>query len=307
MPSMSYYPVPASILEDADALVVWAREAVDVAGRGRERRQPAKRALSPGEPPAAAGLASSTSRTFRSSVVPVYGLARNWTRSSREAVARERVVGVARRVEDAACVRLRRAARPTSVGPLMPGITTSVSSRWTGATARRKCVSASSPFDGRPGRCSRRSRGSCARPAAAPARPRRRGSSRCRGPPSGAARCAARRAGVGRRSAGRPRRSCPAPRSERRRMAPPLWRTMPNTVDRPRPVPLPGALVVKNGSKTRLRVASSMPSPVSVTESTHVAARPDRRSLGRHHRADDLGGPRLDRQHAAAAASRRGR
>jgi DNA transformation protein and related proteins len=33
MPSMSYYPVPAAILEDADALVVWAREAVDVAGR----------------------------------------------------------------------------------------------------------------------------------------------------------------------------------------------------------------------------------------------------------------------------------
>jgi len=28
MPSMSYYPVPPSILEDADALVVWARAAV---------------------------------------------------------------------------------------------------------------------------------------------------------------------------------------------------------------------------------------------------------------------------------------
>ena len=37
MPSMSYYPVPASILEDADALVVWAREAVDVAGRAAQR------------------------------------------------------------------------------------------------------------------------------------------------------------------------------------------------------------------------------------------------------------------------------
>ena len=35
MPSMSYYPVPASILEDADALVVWAREAVDVAARAQ--------------------------------------------------------------------------------------------------------------------------------------------------------------------------------------------------------------------------------------------------------------------------------
>jgi DNA transformation protein len=33
MPSMSYYPVPASILEDADALLDWAREAVGVAER----------------------------------------------------------------------------------------------------------------------------------------------------------------------------------------------------------------------------------------------------------------------------------
>lgn len=31
--SMSYYPVPAAILEDADALLVWAREAVEVAER----------------------------------------------------------------------------------------------------------------------------------------------------------------------------------------------------------------------------------------------------------------------------------
>ena len=29
----SYYPVPASILEDADVLVAWAREAVSAAGR----------------------------------------------------------------------------------------------------------------------------------------------------------------------------------------------------------------------------------------------------------------------------------
>jgi DNA transformation protein and related proteins len=32
-PSMSYYPVPAAILEDADQLIVWAREAVEVAAR----------------------------------------------------------------------------------------------------------------------------------------------------------------------------------------------------------------------------------------------------------------------------------
>ncbi len=31
--SRSYYPVPASILEDADTLCVWAREALDVAAR----------------------------------------------------------------------------------------------------------------------------------------------------------------------------------------------------------------------------------------------------------------------------------
>ena len=33
------------------------------------------------------------------------------------------------------------------------------------------------------------------------------------------------------------------------KMWPPLWLTMPNTVARPRPVPLPKSLVVKNGSK----------------------------------------------------------
>ncbi len=38
MPSMSYYPVPASVLEDADALVVWAREAVGVAERAAGKR-----------------------------------------------------------------------------------------------------------------------------------------------------------------------------------------------------------------------------------------------------------------------------
>ena len=42
MPSMSYYPVPPSILEDADALVVWAREAVGVAARAAKAK-PAKR------------------------------------------------------------------------------------------------------------------------------------------------------------------------------------------------------------------------------------------------------------------------
>ena len=61
-------------------------------------------------------------------------------------------------------------------------------------------------------------------------------------------------------------------------MWPPLCLTMPYTVARPSPVPLPGSLVVKNGSKMRARVASSMPVPVSVTASIDVAARSARRA-----------------------------
>jgi hypothetical protein len=39
---------------------------------------------------------------------------------------------------------------------------------------------------------------------------------------------------------------------------------MPYTVDCPRPVPLLLSFVVKNGSKIRTFVATSMPTPVSV-------------------------------------------
>jgi hypothetical protein len=46
---------------------------------------------------------------------------------------------------------------------------------------------------------------------------------------------------------------------------PPLCATMPYTIDRPRPVPCPAGLVVKNGSNTRACVASSIPTPVSDT------------------------------------------
>jgi len=46
---------------------------------------------------------------------------------------------------------------------------------------------------------------------------------------------------------------------------------MPYTIARPRPVPLPVSLVVKNGSKTFDRVASSMPIPMSVTASITYA------------------------------------
>ena len=49
-------------------------------------------------------------------------------------------------------------------------------------------------------------------------------------------------------------------------MPPPLCFKIPYAVARPSPVPLPAAFVVKNGSKMRACVASSMPTPVSVTE-----------------------------------------
>ena len=45
---------------------------------------------------------------------------------------------------------------------------------------------------------------------------------------------------------------------------------MPWQTDRPRPVPAPTGLVVKNGSKMRARVAASMPAPVSVTDSKNA-------------------------------------
>ena len=53
---------------------------------------------------------------------------------------------------------------------------------------------------------------------------------------------------------------------------PATLRTIPYTVASPRPVPLPSCLVVKNGSKTRARVAASIPTPVSLTESARRSA-----------------------------------
>jgi len=44
--------------------------------------------------------------------------------------------------------------------------------------------------------------------------------------------------------------------------------TIPYTVERPSPVPFPASLVVKNGSKRRERVFSSIPWPVSLTART---------------------------------------
>ena len=42
--------------------------------------------------------------------------------------------------------------------------------------------------------------------------------------------------------------------------------TVPETIARPMPVPLPTGLVVKNGSKTRAAKAGGMPTPSSLTE-----------------------------------------
>jgi hypothetical protein len=59
----------------------------------------------------------------------------------------------------------------------------------------------------------------------------------------------------------------PFPTSLRTSIRPPLRSTMPSTVDKPRPVPDSSALVVKNGSKIRSRVAASIPHPLSLTSS----------------------------------------
>ena len=56
-------------------------------------------------------------------------------------------------------------------------------------------------------------------------------------------------------------------------MLPPAARTMSSVVERPSPVPKPGGLVVKKGSKMRAWVMSSIPAPVSLTESTNARGR----------------------------------
>src|SRR5262249_34183104 len=72
----------------------------------------------------------------------------------------------------------------------------------------------------------------------------------------------------------------PPPGSESTAIQPPCSRTMLQVTDRPRPVPSPTALVVKNGSNTRLRVVSSMPWPVSRTVSVVQRARSPPTSAG---------------------------
>src|SRR3954471_21318378 len=61
-------------------------------------------------------------------------------------------------------------------------------------------------------------------------------------------------------------------------MPPPLCSTKPFTIDRPRPVPWPTGLVVKNGSKTLASMVWSMPTLESETDRQRY--RPGRTSAG---------------------------
>ena len=63
---------------------------------------------------------------------------------------------------------------------------------------------------------------------------------------------------------------------------------MPQLTESPRPVPSPTSLVVKNGSKMRARVASSMPAPVSRTSiAIHGRAAGRAADVRRRHLLDD--------------------
>src|SRR5450759_2193950 len=78
----------------------------------------------------------------------------------------------------------------------------------------------------------------------------------------------------------------PLPAEDWAQICPPDCRTMPWTVARPSPVPLPTSFVVKNGSKARARMASSIPAPLSATVSSTA-------------------GPVISRSNGAASSTRR--
>ena len=109
---------------------------------------------------------------------------------------------------------------------------------------------------------------------AAPAAPRRRPPARAgrrraarpirRSPPAARRRACTRQVDGERAARRRPR--------SRRRSPPPRSVTMPCTSDRPRPVPTPTSLVVKNGSKMRSSTSGAMPLPVSATTSRTYSA-----------------------------------
>ena len=86
-------------------------------------------------------------------------------------------------------------------------------------------------------------------------------------------------------------------------IAPPCAETMPCTTASPSPVPCPTGLVVKNGSKTRSRVASSMPQPLSLTH--RCACAPGAQTdAGRAASGVEIGRGQADHDAAAAALQR---
>ena len=76
----------------------------------------------------------------------------------------------------------------------------------------------------------------------------------------------------------RMRRVVPSPIRDSISASPPDWAAKPWIWARPRPVPLPISLVVKNGSNARLTTSSGMPSPVSDT-ATQIYSCPPRLTL----------------------------
>ena len=72
----------------------------------------------------------------------------------------------------------------------------------------------------------------------------------------------------------------PAPGALSTSIVPPWRVTMPHDTARPSPVPR-GPLEVKNGSNTRRRISSGMPTPVSFTEMVAQSGRASRRTVQR--------------------------
>ena len=92
----------------------------------------------------------------------------------------------------------------------------------------------------------------------------------------------------------------PAPGSLVTKTWPPLWATMPYTVERPRPVPCPGPLVVKNGSKIRSCTSRRHAGARVADRERHVAAGLAARASRAASAPAHLGVGRGDGQDAAA-------
>src|SRR5208282_3743817 len=101
----------------------------------------------------------------------------------------------------------------------------------------------------------------------------------------------ARRLGVEDSTAGRNTSiNVPCPGSLWTSIMPPASLTMRCTVARPRPVPVPGFLVVKNGSNSRARVSASIPQPWSCTASATARREPPASTLPRNFPPDSAPG-----------------